>query len=284
MTMQKQAKVSKSVLNTYAVEFLELESSYLDRHVKVDMYMPVELNKRKSISLLIVNDGQDLPKMPFAEIIDGLYANGEIEPLVVAAIHCSADRKLEYGTADVLDFMNRGSRARYHRKFVLKELITFIRNHYHLPMLHHIGYAGFSLGGLSAMDVAWKHPEVFNVVGVFSGSLWWRLRDLNDGYVEETDRIMHKLVREGRYAPNLSFFFSTGTLDEKMDRNNNGIIDSIDDTLDLIGELEAKGYEAKHDILYLEIKDGKHDVPTWGRAFPHFLKWAWGTQKPKHKK
>jgi hypothetical protein len=27
---------------------------------------------------------------------------------------------------------------------------------------------------------------------------------------------------------------------------------------------------------YLELQDGHHDVPTWGRALPVFLKWAFG--------
>ena len=54
---------------------------------------------------------------------------------------------------------------------------------------------------------------------------------------------MHKLIREGDYKPGLQFYFTTGSLDEKMDRNNNGIIDSIDDTLGLIEELEKKGYQ-----------------------------------------
>ena len=126
------------------------------------------------------------------------------------------------------------------------------------------------------MDISWKHPEIFNRVGVCSASFWWRLKDLNDGYVEETDRIMHKLVREGSYKQGLKFFFSTGTQDETMDRNNNGIIDSIDDTLGLIAELEAKGYKNGADIQYLELQDGRHDVPTWARAMPAFLKWGWG--------
>jgi hypothetical protein len=104
------------------------------------------------------------------------------------------------------------------------------------------------------------------------------LRDLNEGYVEAEDRIMHKLIREGEYAPNLKFFFETGTLDEKMDRNHNGIIDSIDDTLDLIKELEEKGYSTESDIHYLELPDGKHDVATWAKAFPEFLKWGWGVK------
>jgi len=67
-------------------------------------------------------------------------------------------------------------------------------------------------------------------------------------------------------------------LDENADRNNNGIIDSIDDTLDLIVELKAKGYTDEH-IEYLLLADGKHDVPTWANAFPAFLKWGYKIQK-----
>ena len=65
-------------------------------------------------------------------------------------------------------------------------------------------------------------------------------------------------------------------MDETKDRNRNGIIDSIDDTLDLITELEAKGYKLQKEIAYLELPDGRHDVFTWGRAMPEFLKWAFG--------
>ena len=42
-----------------------------------------------------------------------------------------------------------------------------------------------------------------------------------------------------------------------------------------IKELKEKGYTA-NDIKYVELQDGKHDVPTWARAFPDFLKWGWG--------
>ena len=59
------------------------------------------------------------------------------------------------------------------------------------------------------------------------------------------------------------------------DRNNNGIIDSIDDTISLINELIKKGYHPETDIRYMELKDGSHDVPTWALAFPEFLKWGW---------
>ncbi|MGI8600462.1 MAG: alpha/beta hydrolase, partial [Chitinophagaceae bacterium] len=61
--------------------------------------------------------------------------------------------------------------------------------------------------------------------------------------------------------------------------NNNGIIDSIDDTLGLIEELEKLGYNTEKDIKYINFEDGKHDVETWSRAMPLFLLWGWGVAK-----
>ena len=117
-------------------------------------------------------------------------------------------------------------------------------------------------------------------MGVFSGSLWWRSIDqIDEKYDDDKHRIMHQEIRNGQYAPWLKFFFQCGNMDEVKDRNNNGIIDSIDDTLDLIKELEAKGYNKETDIHYLEMKDGLHDVPTWARAFPDFLRWGFEKQR-----
>lgn len=278
MTAEKATRTTTNQLHC-TVESHLVESAFLDRSVKVDVYKPGKFNPSADCAVLFVNDGQDLPKMPFTGIFNNLLEKEALKPLLVVAMHCSPDRILEYGTADVLDFLNRGSRAKYHRKFLLRELIPYIMQLYRLERVTEMAYAGFSLGGLSAVDVAWKFPEVFTKVGAFSGSFWWRLKDLDKGYVEETDRVMHKLIREGKYAPRMKFFFQTGTLDETMDRNNNGIIDSIDDTLALIDELAAKGYNKTEDISYYELADGRHDVPTWARAFPVFLEWGWGTAK-----
>lgn len=274
MTAEKATRTTTNNLQC-TVESHHVESAFLDRSVKVDVYVPGKFQPAAECAVLFVNDGQDLPKMPFTNIFNTLLEKEALKPLLIVAMHCSPERKLEYGTADVLDFLSRGSRAKYHRKFLLRELIPYIMQLYRLERVTEMAYAGFSLGGLSAFDVAWKFPEVFTKVGAFSGSFWWRLKDLDDGYVEETDRIMHNLVREGKYTPGLKFFFQTGTLDETMDRNNNGIIDSIDDTLTLIDELVAKGYNKTNDITYYEMPDGRHDVPTWAKAFPAFLEWGW---------
>ncbi len=253
-----------------------LKSLFLERDVIVDCYYAQDYFNHDVISLLLVNDGQDLRTMKFEDILNTVYTSGKIEPVFCVGIHCAADRKNEYGTANFLDYKGRGAKAALFTQFVMEELIPFIRAKYAIISFKEKSFAGFSLGGLCALDIVWNHANEFFKVGVFSGSLWWRDKDQTDPeFDEDKDRIMQRQIREGNYYPWLKFFFEVGTQDEMADRNNNGVIDSIDDAVSLLEELRKKGYK-EDDIEYLEIKDGKHDVPTWAKAFPSFLEWGWG--------
>ncbi len=255
-----------------------LKSQYLDREVIIDFFLPTLESAATPISLLLINDGQDMEKMRFTSILERLYSGQEIEPLLFVGIHCGADRKMEYGTQNHLDYKGRGAKAPLYTSFIFEELLPFIRQKFSIDSFKEKAFAGFSLGGLSALDIVWNRPGEFTKAGLFSASLWWRSLDQNDEeYDDSKHRIMHQQVRSGKYAPWLKFFFQCGNLDETKDRNKNGIIDSIDDTLDLIAALEEKGYDREKDIQYLELEDGHHDVFTWGRAMPDFLKWGWGT-------
>ncbi len=260
-------------------ESVELLSEALDRKVIVDFYLPTDVPDSTGISLLLINDGQDMEKLELASMLEELYAARSLEPLLCVGITAGVERKMEYGTAKILDYKGRGAKARLYTDFIFEELIPFVHRNYNIPSFKEKAFAGFSLGGLSALDIVWNHPQHFSKVGVFSGSLWWRTKDQNDKtYSDDRDRIMQQQIRAGKYYPWLKFFFECGAGDEEEDRNNNGIIDSIDDTLDLIKELAAKGYDLGKDIHYLQIEDGKHDVETWARAMPEFLKWGWGNR------
>lgn len=267
-------------VSSVLVENTSLESTFLEREVKIDFYYPKEVADPSKMSLLLINDGQDLVKLSFENILDQLYQSEDpISPLFCVGIHCGPDRKMEYGVSDHPDYKGRGARAGLYTSFVFEELLPFVRQS-STPTFKEKAFAGFSLGGLMALDIAWQHPAHFNKVGVFSGSLWWRDIDQDDeAYDDDKHRIMHQRIRHGQYAPWLKFFFQCGNMDETKDRNNNGIIDSIDDTLDMIKELVNKGYDRSADIHYLEMPDGRHDVPTWGRALPEFLRWGWGREK-----
>lgn len=239
----------------------------------MDVYTPENLLGNETVHLLLVNDGQDLSQMELEANISDLYNKWKIEPVIVVGIKAGEERLLEYGIAHRPDFKNRGSKADLYTQFVLEELIPFIQKQVGSVVNGKKAFAGFSLGGLTAFDIAWNHSDVFDVAGVFSGSFWWRKKDLSEGYTED-DRILHEMLKETSTKQSLKFWLMTGTEDEKADRNRNFIIDSIDDTIDVIKELVKKGYKRPEDVFYYEMVGGKHDVPTWGKAFPKFLEWA----------
>jgi len=260
----------------------DIHSKLLGRDTMVEILLPPQYAQTNGpYPLLILNDGQDAEAIGLKKTVEYLVHREEISEVIVVAVH-AGDRIQEYGVAAQSDFKKRGSKAKAYTRFMMTELIPYLEYRYPVsktPTQRAIG--GFSLGGLSALDIAW-HSDYFGKVGAFSGSFWWRKRDsASRFYSEHYDRIMHQQIRKGKYRPGLKFWFQTGLLDEQSDRNKNGVIDSIDDTLDLIVELTKKGYRPFHDIHYLELPQGAHDLPTWGRALPEFLKWAFPTPAQK---
>lgn len=256
----------------YKVEFrtVEFPSSFLKRIVKLDIYTTRMGKSEANADLVLINDGQDLLKMKFIDVLSGIQSQ---TPLLVIGLHASEQRKQEYGVAGVPDYMGRGAKASLYSKFIIEELIPHLDADFPNINIQRRALAGFSLGGLMAFDLLMDHPEIFTSVGVFSGSFWWRSKSLEDGYDEENHRIMHAKIRTKKKEPQLNFFIQTGRLDETADRNNNGIIDSIDDALGIISELSKLGYTLNENITYLEVEDGRHDVETWGRVMPDFIKW-----------
>lgn len=258
----------------YGSERFTSFSPKLNRQVIVDVLKPAHINGSPH-PLLILNDGQDAEALQLKYTVERLWQRGEVAPVIIACVH-AADRMQEYGVAHEKDFAGRGSRAAVYADFVLNELLPYLKSHYPIDA-NHQAIAGFSLGALSAMDIAWNHAHAFQKMGAFSGSFWWRRKDSGDkDFDEKLHRIMHSQVREGALKHGLKFWFQTGTKDEPHDRNGNGVIDSIDDTLDLIAELTKKGYRPFHDIVYFEMHNGEHNQHTWGQAMPVFLKWAFG--------
>jgi len=249
-------------------------SKYLKRKVRFDVFLPPGYNRQpeQAYPLLIFNDGQDMEGVSLKKNLQQLYRKKKIRPIIAVGIH-AGDRMQEYGAARYEDYKKRGKKAGAYAQFIVRELIPFLKKTYRLDEKKAI--AGFSLGGLSAFDIAWNNSEVFSKVGVFSGSFWWRSEPFDpddpDGH-----RIAHTMVQQSTQRKKLSFWFQTGTLDEEADRNNNGIIDSIDDTRDLIEELRKKGYHEGRDIHYVELLGGRHDTQTWGKVMPEFLIWCYG--------
>ena len=257
-----------------------LDSRILDETRTIEVYLPRGYlsDSVRAYPVLYANDGQDMEAVHLAAVLDSLQQGDAMAPAIVVAIHAT-ERVQDYGTAGVLNAQGLGARAERYDQFILAEVMPLIEARYRVERgPAHTAIMGWSLGGLSAFDLAWRHPECFGAVGVFSGSFWWRTDD-RDVAAKQRSRIMHRRVRETMGHPALRMWFETGLQDETEDRDGDGVIDAVQDTEELVVELERKGYSKGREMVHL-IVDGRHDLPTWSRMLPQWLVWAFPPGPP----
>ncbi|HET7001079.1 MAG TPA: alpha/beta hydrolase-fold protein [Puia sp.] len=251
-----------------------LYSKHLQRNVKLHILHTPPPSDRSLFNLLILNDGQDMEKLHVKETLDSLYKEGKILPLVIIGVE-AGDRMQEFGVTDKPDYLNRGSRATFYDAFINNELYPYAKKQSGVRKFQSVVIAGCSMGGLSAFDIAWNHPDKISKVGVFSGSFWWRDKASEDSsYSDEKNRIMYSKLKASRKKPGLQYWFYAGAAEEKGDRDKDSIIDIIDDTKDIIQLLEKKNVVAPEGIVYRELPNGIHDYSSWSQVFPEFLVWA----------
>jgi len=254
----------------------EVYSRHLQRHIKLSIISTPMPKEKTEMNLLILNDGQDVENLRVKEILDSLYKKGLIQPVLVVGVH-TGERMQEYGIAGYPDYKNNGGKADKYAAFIDDELYPFVKKKASLRKFNSVVMAGYSLGGLSAFDIAWDHADKIDKVGVFSGSFWWRDKDVADSdYSDAQDRIMLNKIRSSRKKPHLQYWFYTGAKEEKSDRDKDGIIDAVDDTKDLVELIKNKNVCSPDDIIYTEDANGIHDFISWSHWFGTFLVWAFG--------
>ncbi|MFI5335450.1 MAG: alpha/beta hydrolase [Opitutales bacterium] len=242
---------------------------------EVTVYLPAGYRRGDDVPLLLALDGQNMPRWRLPEAMTQLAAlPGAPVPLVVA-VPASAARREEYGVAGVPDYAGRGRLAGVFQEYLTRSVLPAVRSRYGAGLSpERTGIFGASLGGLCAFDTAWRHPWHFGLAGVFSGSFWWRTDDSSPA-AQQASRIAHRCVRDTATKPPLRFWLQAGTEDETADRDSNGVIDTIQDTTELVDELTARGYERGREVFYRETAGGRHDEATWADEVPGFLRWAW---------
>lgn len=251
-------------------------SRHLQRDVKLTIIHTPMPDDKTTLNLLILNDGQDMGQLRIKETMDSLYSMGKIKPLLVVCVH-AGDRMKEYGVADHPDFLKRGAQADKYDAFINNELYPFAKKNATVRKFNSVVMAGFSLGALSAFDIAWNRADKIDKVGVFSGSFWWRDKDDKDAaYSDDKNRIMFNKLKASRKKPALKYWFYSGGKEETGDRDKDGIIDVVDDTRDLAQLIKNKNVSLPEDIRLIEDAAGKHDQETWSRHLPAFLIWAFG--------
>src|ERR1041384_812397 len=94
-------------------------STCLARDVKLDFYLPRNVADPSQMTLLLINDGQDMGKLGLATMLEDLYTRNLIQPILCVGIHASTERKMEYGTAHQTDYLGRGAKAGLYTSFII---------------------------------------------------------------------------------------------------------------------------------------------------------------------
>ena len=249
------------------------ESISLKNKRTLDIYLPYDyyINTNTFYKVLYANDGQDMKALNLDKAIGKLITSNQIEKIIVVGIWANGDRMNEYGTSGTLNADGQGKSTHLYESFIINEVIPWINSNYRTKTgAQNTVFMGFSLGGLSAFNITFRNPAIFGKAGLFSGSFWWRDNNTN----KQNSRIQQRLVRESKLTGKPKFWFEAGTKEEAADRDQNGTIDAIQDTTELIDELKAKGYQMGPDMVYIEVKGGQHNQASWGKVLPDFLKWA----------
>lgn len=255
-------------------------STHLQNSRNITVFLPpnYHLAANCRYPVLYLNDGQDKEALRLHETVAKLTALRHIPPIIVVAIPTNDDRLQEYGTAVCPNAQQLGTKAGEYGRFLTEELMPAINQQFRSDTRPaQTAILGASLGGLSAFDMAWNYPDKFGIVGVMSGSFWWRAA-ADETVLPPNELIAHEMVRQTAVKPTLRLWFEAATLDETSDRDHNEVIDAIQDTLELIEELERLGFKQGEDVVYREVAGGRHNYNTWAQLLPDFLRWAFAAQ------
>jgi enterochelin esterase-like enzyme len=209
-----------NLLATVQVVTIEsVRSEHLQNSRSLYIYLPPNYDEQaQNYPVLYLNDGQDRQQLKLHETLAELYDRRQIEPIIVVAIPTNENRAQEYGTAVAPEARGYGKKADLYGRFLAQELMPLINNQYRTKQdPAHTAVAGMSLGGLSAFDIAWNHPDLFGIVGVFSGSFWWRAAQ-DETEVPPNGLIVPQVVRQGAAQPHLRIWLEAATRDGAPDR------------------------------------------------------------------
>ncbi|MCM2316894.1 MAG: alpha/beta hydrolase-fold protein [Thermoanaerobaculia bacterium] len=171
-----------------------------------------------------------------------LVASGEIPPTIAVVLDTSTERPAEIATSAKFD------------RFVTVDLLPWLREKLGaLPEPTKVVIAGFSVGGLNAAYIAYRHPDVFGNVLAQSGAFWRGPAGAN----EPPEWLTGELRNKPRLP--LRFYIEVGS--EEAHTSPNGVI-FVEANRRLRDTLAAKGYVFRYSEVPRNIHDPAHLRPT----------------------
>jgi predicted alpha/beta superfamily hydrolase len=249
----------------------ELYSRHLQRKVMLTVISTPMPDNNADINLLVCNDGQLFDQLNVKSIADSLYRKNLLLPLVIVGVH-AGNRLEEYGVAERSGKAVAGGKADHYDSFFNNELYPYAKKNAGVRKFRSVAVAGFGAGGLSALDIAWNHPDKIGSVAVFSGAFSRKEKDspASDSLARG---MMYERLKSSRKRPRLQYWFYAGaggvTGIAKDDAEHIAAA-----TASVVQLLENKNFTTEADIVYR--KGAANDSKAWRQAFPGFLEWAFG--------
>ena len=241
--------VKNSTIASGTIEKQKIHSELLKNEHDLSIYLPAgyRANATPYNLVVIFDESAYLTKVPTPVILDNLIAASKIPPTVAVLIANPTQDSRNKELPPNPEFAD----------FLAKELIPWIRAHYHVT--NDPGktvVAGSSLGGLAAAYAGYKHPEVFRNVLCQSGSFWWapdHSGAIPDGVITETGWMAKQFIASSKLP--LRFYLDAGSFEFDSNGTGGGILETSRNMRDV---LLAKGYE----VHYQQFVGG-HDYLSW---------------------
>lgn len=193
-------------------------------------------------NLFVFLQKEYIDELAVPAVLDQLVASGEIPPTIAVVLDTTTERP-----GDI------ANRAKFDR-FVTSNLLPWLRAKLGpLPEPKNVVIAGFSVGGLTASYVAWRHPDVFGNVLAQSGAFWRG----NEGANDPAEWLTNELRTKPRLP--LRFYIEVGS--EETHRAPNGVI-FLEANRRLRDVLALKGYVFRYSEVPRNIHDPEHLRPA----------------------
>lgn len=224
-----------------------LHSKILNGTRKIYVQLPAGYNpdKKQKYPVVYVLDGEVF--LPTVCDVQSYYSGGFTPEMVIVGISNHKNRTRDLTTSKIttkygMPFKEKNGEAANFYKFIENELIPFVENKY--PVTHYRTLIGHSYGGLFAIYMLLKHPDVFSNYIAIDPSLDWDDQKL----LKEA----REIISTRKYENKALFMSLSGQLDMQ---NSQITIDNVmQDTTDFT--LFARSNIAFSKLVKQNVKNG----------------------------
>jgi enterochelin esterase-like enzyme len=237
-------------------------SRFLPRARDLIVYLPAiyQQNPQARLPVLYLQDGQNLfdgatsfiPGMDWhvKETADQLIAQGAIRPLIIVGIYNTGKARIGEYTPTRDKKMGGGKASRYGR-MLIREILPFIDSEYRtLSGPANTGLGGSSLGGLLAIYLGLRFPQVFGKLAILSPSVWWNQRSILN------------FAARAKVRDRPRIWLDVGT------KEGGRSVENVEALRDVLAE---KGWQEGRDLHFEIIPGAEHNEAAWGQRVGPFL-------------